>query len=241
MARLLDSQDCARLLAGALDVCDCLVPVTVTGLDLLQPATGRLLVAVGKGVNVGFLRTYEDIARADDVVLHKALTTHRPYQCSDIFTAEEWRSASAYVRVFRSVRLAHVLYIPLVASGHVIGTLNLGRTAAHGSFAPEEVALMADLAEVVTRALARELAAVSEASVSSPASSLLSELSARELDVALLVGRGLRDHEIADQLGLSPYTVKQYLKQVYRKTGLRSRVDLAVQVTRFRATEAVAQ
>jgi DNA-binding CsgD family transcriptional regulator/GAF domain-containing protein len=51
-------------------------------------------------------------------------------------------------------------------------------------------------------------------------------LSPREREVAEQVARGLRDAEIAERLLLSPHTVKGYLKSVYRKLGVRSRVDL---------------
>jgi DNA-binding CsgD family transcriptional regulator/GAF domain-containing protein len=52
-------------------------------------------------------------------------------------------------------------------------------------------------------------------------------LTPRERQVAELAAGGLRDQEIAAQLFLSPYTVKQYLKAVYGKLGVRSRVDLS--------------
>ncbi|QBI20373.1 hypothetical protein ER308_12895 [Egibacter rhizosphaerae] len=51
-------------------------------------------------------------------------------------------------------------------------------------------------------------------------------LTARERDVVRLVVDGLHDHEIAERLVLSPHTVKGYLKQIYRKLGLDSRVGL---------------
>jgi DNA-binding CsgD family transcriptional regulator/GAF domain-containing protein len=54
-----------------------------------------------------------------------------------------------------------------------------------------------------------------------------SVLTPRERDVARLVARGLRDAEVADALALSPHTVKQHLKSIYRKVGVRSRVALA--------------
>ncbi len=52
-------------------------------------------------------------------------------------------------------------------------------------------------------------------------------LTPREAEVARLAAGGLRDPEIAAHLHLSPYTVKQYLRAVYRKLGVRSRVELA--------------
>jgi DNA-binding CsgD family transcriptional regulator len=51
-------------------------------------------------------------------------------------------------------------------------------------------------------------------------------LAPREREVARLVALGLKDKEIADRLLISPFTVKQYLKNTYRKLSVRSRVDL---------------
>jgi DNA-binding NarL/FixJ family response regulator len=45
-------------------------------------------------------------------------------------------------------------------------------------------------------------------------------------DVATLVVDGLADREIAEQLHLSHHTVSQYVKRIYRKLGVSSRVGL---------------
>ena len=45
--------------------------------------------------------------------------------------------------------------------------------------------------------------------------------------MAGLVVDGLADREIADQLSLSHHTVSQYVKRVYRKLDVGSRVGLA--------------
>lgn len=52
-------------------------------------------------------------------------------------------------------------------------------------------------------------------------------LSERERTVAALAAAGLHDTEIADQLFVSAYTVKQHLKSAYAKLNIRSRVELA--------------
>jgi DNA-binding CsgD family transcriptional regulator len=44
--------------------------------------------------------------------------------------------------------------------------------------------------------------------------------------VALRVADGLSDRQIADRLWLSPHTVRQYVKRIYRKLDVDSRVAL---------------
>jgi DNA-binding CsgD family transcriptional regulator/GAF domain-containing protein len=51
-------------------------------------------------------------------------------------------------------------------------------------------------------------------------------LTPREREVALRVVDGLSDREIAERLVLSPHTVSQYVKRVYRKLDVDSRVAL---------------
>lgn len=54
----------------------------------------------------------------------------------------------------------------------------------------------------------------------------LKALSARERAVASLAQRGLRNKEIADELGLTEGTVKVHLHKVFEKLGLRGRTEL---------------
>jgi DNA-binding CsgD family transcriptional regulator len=52
-------------------------------------------------------------------------------------------------------------------------------------------------------------------------------LTSQETRVALLVGRGMTNREVAAALFLSPKTVEHHLSSIYRKRGLRSRTELA--------------
>ena len=51
-------------------------------------------------------------------------------------------------------------------------------------------------------------------------------LSDRELEIAELVGLALTNRQIAGRVGLSPHTVNYHLRQVFRKLGVGSRVEL---------------
>ena len=53
------------------------------------------------------------------------------------------------------------------------------------------------------------------------------ELTKRELEVAALVAKGLRNREIAEVLGISLGTVKDHVHRVLAKSGLESRAEVA--------------
>ena len=57
---------------------------------------------------------------------------------------------------------------------------------------------------------------------------LSSELKERELEVLRELTGGYTNSEIADRLGLSPNTVRDYIKSMTEKTGFRTRTELAV-------------
>jgi DNA-binding CsgD family transcriptional regulator len=51
-------------------------------------------------------------------------------------------------------------------------------------------------------------------------------LSPREAEMAVMIGRGLSNKEIAEQLFISPATVRTHIYNLYRKVGAGSRVEL---------------
>jgi two-component system, NarL family, nitrate/nitrite response regulator NarL len=57
--------------------------------------------------------------------------------------------------------------------------------------------------------------------------SAAARLTAREREVVRCVCRGLRNREIASELGITPGTVKVHLMHVFEKTGVKDRFELA--------------
>jgi two-component system, NarL family, nitrate/nitrite response regulator NarL len=66
------------------------------------------------------------------------------------------------------------------------------------------------------------------------------ELTAREQQVLELVEQGLRNKDIARELGIRPGTVKIHLKHIFEKTGVRGRYGLALSGMRDRVSPHVA-
>jgi DNA-binding CsgD family transcriptional regulator len=55
----------------------------------------------------------------------------------------------------------------------------------------------------------------------------------RELEVLRLVARGRSTHEIADDLGISPHTVRNHVRHVRRKLGARTKLEAVLTAMRL--------
>ncbi len=55
-------------------------------------------------------------------------------------------------------------------------------------------------------------------------------LSGREMEVATLVLRDMKENEIAERLKISPHTVHTYLERLFRKVSVASRTQLVIRV-----------
>ena len=66
-----------------------------------------------------------------------------------------------------------------------------------------------------------------------PASDEDVRLTDRETEVLGLIGRGLRNAEVAKELGIAESTVAGYIKDVYRKLGISSRAEAAWHASRL--------
>jgi two-component system, NarL family, nitrate/nitrite response regulator NarL len=97
------------------------------------------------------------------------------------------------------------------------------RAMAQGAMA--YVSLEADTSEIlsVIRDAATQDPGFQDASSWPPALGAEADLSAREVDLLGLVVRGRSNQEIAEQMSLSPNTVKSYIRSAYRKIGVATR------------------
>jgi DNA-binding CsgD family transcriptional regulator len=78
-----------------------------------------------------------------------------------------------------------------------------------------------------------EIALVIEAAPASEIAPIIAEayeLSAREREITELIARGCATAQIADQLFLSPHTVRDYIKVIFEKVGVSSRGELVARL-----------
>ena len=65
----------------------------------------------------------------------------------------------------------------------------------------------------------------------------LAELTQREREIAMLIGEGGSNKQIARQLAIAERTVKAHLTEIFRKIGVSDRLGLALEVRAFSSTE----
>jgi DNA-binding NarL/FixJ family response regulator len=130
---------------------------------------------------------------------------------------------------------------PVPSEAEAFRMLSLGvRGYCHVEAVPEQ---LQEVADVVARdglwmppALVQRLVSVARrVDEGAPRSThpALKELTHREEQVAVLVGRGHNNREIAEKLGVSERTVKANLTSIFEKLDLRDRVQLALYVNRL--------
>jgi DNA-binding CsgD family transcriptional regulator/predicted negative regulator of RcsB-dependent stress response len=137
----------------------------------------------------------------------------------------DWTAAAAYyaeaAEGHRAAGHQHDVVVALIGLGRALH--RLGRSDAVKQLRDAE-ALAADIGNPADLASVRTtLAEIGEVSDIPPPPGI----TAREAEVLGLLGRGLTNREIAARLYLSVSTVERHLATVYRKLGLRGRVEAA--------------
>lgn len=92
--------------------------------------------------------------------------------------------------------------------------------------------VMAHLAELMAANSERRKQEVIEGSMEDNAGDIAAELTGREKEICALMAEGLTNRQIADKLYISEGTVKNYISNIYDKTGIHDRVKLVVELKR---------
>jgi DNA-binding CsgD family transcriptional regulator len=110
-----------------------------------------------------------------------------------------------------------------------LGDLRIWRGRHRGEFTLREKLLLSLIEPALIRALSRGHDAAAPAAQPTHALALAQHerLSERERTVARLVCNGLTDKQIAQQLAISPATVRTYLQRLFEKLGVNRRSALA--------------
>jgi DNA-binding CsgD family transcriptional regulator len=170
--------------------------------------------------------------RSQDGVFPIALRHATPVHTGQLFRDEQWCAQPQYREFGRRFRIERYLAAPIFGSrGHLAGMLTMCRRAQDRPF-DERVTTTVSM---FTGFLSASFARIAEAH-RTQATTAVDRLAPRELEVARLAAAGRNNLEIALELGLARETVKQTLRRVYAKLGVRGRAPMAAQLAAFERT-----
>lgn len=186
-------------------------PLLVAGLrDVLEQSGEFRLLAPA--------RNLEDAARQVSAYAPEAMILDKAFGAPAIGDLLE--------RVQGRVRTGFVVWSPTVAEPEALRFLKLGARGIVRKTA-EAAAVMACLRAVAQGGTWMEETLFQQGHRSEDGR-VRSDLTVREQQVLELVEQGLRNKDIARQLGIRPGTVKIHLKHIFEKTGVRGRYGLAL-------------
>lgn len=120
----------------------------------------------------------------------------------------------------------HVMAGPIVKGGRLVGTVNFARVSGTPAFDLQDLADMSALCLHLSATLATLQTQVIK--VKSPQKP---RLTAREVEIAELVARGLTNAEIGVALWITENSVKQALKRMFRKLEVSSRAEMVARLS----------
>lgn len=179
---------------------------------------------------------------------------------ADVTTADSLRAARAHLGrsfdlalidlglpdgsgldILRQIRQSQAATVAIITTvmgddASVVGALSAG---ADGYLLKENPApvLVRQLCQIsmglpaLSPSIARRI--MSHFSLTGPSDTSAATLTDREAEVLALIARGLRNAEVAAELGLAESTVAGYIKAVYRKLGISSRAEAALHASRM--------
>jgi len=145
------------------------------------------------------------------------------------------------LEVLRSLRLLRPETISIVTTvmgddTHIVSALSAGASGYLLKETPPDMLTrqLVQLAEgipAISPSIARRI--MNHFRLTGPAAEPDTSLTARESEVLALIGKGLRNADVAADLKLAESTVASHIKSIYRKLGISSRAEASWHATRL--------
>jgi DNA-binding CsgD family transcriptional regulator len=168
------------------------------------------------GLSESVMQRYEEIGRGCDPLLDAMVAEHVTVSAVDLLGTGDWHASALYDHVIAPAGMEHYIVAPLLGQGRIVGTLGFTRRRGAPAFTATEIGRASALAHHVSAVVA-----------GLPPALPTLPLTDRDREIVALVARGLTNAEIGAALHISPNTVKQTLKRIFTRTGVRSRAELA--------------
>lgn len=174
-----------------------------------------------QGIPDAYVELYQAVGRAIDPIRHYVITRHAPAHDQLVLPNGGYKQSDLYRYCCAYYGNEHIMTGPIVGSGQLIGTVHLARV---GDDSPAfDADDLVDLGAICSHLSACLAALHRSKHIVTP---LTQRLTTREQQIAELIAQGLTNLEIAAQLWITPNSVKQALKRMFRKLEVSSRTEL---------------
>jgi DNA-binding CsgD family transcriptional regulator len=207
-----------QLVAVLVDECPALLDADTVGIMRFRDAAAADEIEATSGLD-RFIERYERELRPNDPMLKRMLEQHRPVRDLDVVAREHWSANPLYTEVAVPYGMVRCMQSPIIGDGRLTGSINVARRR-DAPFSEDDAQRLASVSMHVSVQLARLQ------SMPLALSRMRSVLTEREVEVSLLVAKGLTNAQIGHVLGVSVNAIKGSLGRAFRKLGIESRVEL---------------
>lgn len=192
----------------------------------LRNQEGKLSTVDLKGLPDSFIDYYTRFGTTIDPLREYVIKHHAPVHEQVLFTEESWKRSALYVHgCGLQYNHEHAMTGPIVGHGQLIGMVHFARTSGYPAFDAKDLANLSALCAHLSANLA-----LLRVRSKRPISEWATQLTARELQIAELVAKGLTNAEIGVELWITQNSVKQALKRMFRKLNVSARAELVARL-----------
>lgn len=179
-----------------------------------------------QGVCDDFVDRYQRFGKSVDPVLNYVLQYHAPAHEELVLPLGGWKQSDLYQRCCSQYNHEHIMTGAIVGNGQLIGTVNFARV---GDNTPAFD--WSDLASLGAACSHFSIRLSELRKQSNPVPDLIVQrLTPREIQIAMLVAKGLTNTEIGTELWITQNSVKQALKRMFRKLEVSARTEMVARL-----------
>lgn len=163
----------------------------------------------------------------DYFYLWSSFRTSKVFRDSDIMTVQQRVKSRLYQEIYKPQGLHWAARCRLVYKGRGLADFSLFRGPDDQDFSERDMYVLNLLARHFALALGKLVESDDASSDKREVHvAQLYGLTAREMEIVQNLSKGLGDDDLASQLCIAPSTLKKHISNIYRKTGVKNRVQL---------------
>jgi DNA-binding CsgD family transcriptional regulator len=179
-----------------------------------------------RGVSDDFVDRYQKFGKSVDPVLDYVIKYHAPAHEELVLPPGGWKQSKLYQRCCSQYNHEHIMTGAIVGNGQLIGTVNFARVGDNiPAFNWSDLASLGAACGHFSTKLA-ELRRQSDP----VRDSIVQRLTPREIQIAMLVAKGLTNAEVGAELWITQNSVKQALKRMFRKLEVSARTEMVARL-----------